>query len=643
LLIFGDGSGFFDPFSGAPQRWVEQFGQWPERALITPVEPGPECAPQWGYREAELQQSGFVVLPANSDGFELLTAWLNAGLMRAPRATAARPFPTMVADRPKRWVERIAPVPKLVTRLLDDLQRYLDEPGWLWLRACAVYPQVTWELTLYLGARLLERTDKVAWGERLLQLVRLPWFRYGTMPDWVRAELLARLDPAEEARVRGVIADLLQHLLTKPDEAIPLEIATAPEAETHWRQRWRARLQRWWQLRKLFWAAQRSAPESPLRDYVFLNFLAGRRPQRLDVQAPALWRRLFLVEGQWALGFQPLTLGVLAVLAAAVLFVMFYLQPILRTPEPAPIGAPPFARPTVDPRVSLTPAPRPSPTATRTPPPSPSAGGTGVDQGPGRQDTVPPDLGVKGAWPVIPIAGGYRVEMGKGVALELVALPGGDFMMGSDKSEYADERPAHQVRVSPFAMGKFEVTQAQWLAVMGGKNPSNFSGADRPVEQVSWDEAVRFCQRLSQLTGAQFRLPTEAEWEYAARAGTTTEYSFGDDDKQLGAYAWFGNNSGNQTHPVGQKLPNSFGLYDMHGNVWEWCQDWYDENYYAQLQKQQGVVSNPRGPSNRQFRVLRGGSWVFYSNSCRSALRNYYDPGDRYNFIGFRVVVSARN
>ena len=169
-----------------------------------------------------------------------------------------------------------------------------------------------------------------------------------------------------------------------------------------------------------------------------------------------------------------------------------------------------------------------------------------------------------------------------------------------------------------FYLGKYPVTQQQWEAVMGN-NPSNFKGGSLPVETVSWDDAQIFIQKLNQLSGKKlYRVPTEAEWEYACRAGTTSEYYFGDDASQLGEYAWFGGNSGQTTHPVGQKKPNEWGLYDMAGNVWEWTDSWYD--------------------SSRSHRVLRGGSWCYDAGGCRSAYRNGGTPGNRNGGVGFRLV-----
>ena len=185
-------------------------------------------------------------------------------------------------------------------------------------------------------------------------------------------------------------------------------------------------------------------------------------------------------------------------------------------------------------------------------------------------------------------------------------------------------------------MGKFEVTQAQWETVMGN-NPSWFKGANRPVEQVSWNDAQAFLKKLN-AASVQFRLPSEAEWEYAARAGTQTAYAFGDDPNQLGKYAWFDDNSGNETHSVGQKKPNGFGLYDMHGNVWEWVADTWHDNYTGA--PNDGSIWGKLG--DKKAKVLRGGSWGYDPYYCRSANRNGDAPDNRNYNVGARVVVGAR-
>jgi formylglycine-generating enzyme required for sulfatase activity len=216
---------------------------------------------------------------------------------------------------------------------------------------------------------------------------------------------------------------------------------------------------------------------------------------------------------------------------------------------------------------------------------------------------------------------------------EMVVIPAGSFEMGSDES--VRERPIHRVNVTSFLIGKTEVTQAQWRAVMGS-NPSRFSqcGDDCPVEQVGWIDAQEFARRLSQKTGKDYRLPSESEWEYAARAGSTTKWSFGDNGNQLGDYAWYGANSQYKTQRVAQKRSNAFGLYDMHGNVWEWVEDCWHGNY-------SGAPIDGSAWStacSSTTRVLRGGSWIIYPTDLRSAVRHSSWPDSRSGDSGLRLA-----
>ena len=223
-----------------------------------------------------------------------------------------------------------------------------------------------------------------------------------------------------------------------------------------------------------------------------------------------------------------------------------------------------------------------------------------------------------------------------GITLEMVKIPAGSFLMG-DESFFDSEKPQHRVNLQEFYLGKYPVTQEQYQAVMSD-NPSNFKGflkntSTNPVEGVSWDDAQAFCQKLNDKTGKKYRLPSEAEWEYACRAGIQTRYYFGDNEKKLGEYAWYEYNSGSKTHPVGQKKPNNWGLYDMSGNVWEWCEDGWHENY--ENAPTDGTAWN-ENHSVTNLRVLRGGSWGDNPWLCRSACR--CSDGYRFNYFGFRVV-----
>ncbi|WP_339138637.1 MAG: SUMF1/EgtB/PvdO family nonheme iron enzyme [Candidatus Electrothrix sp. GW3-4] len=218
--------------------------------------------------------------------------------------------------------------------------------------------------------------------------------------------------------------------------------------------------------------------------------------------------------------------------------------------------------------------------------------------------------------------------------MEFVSIPKGCFQMGSNKSGYDDEKPVHEVCVDGFWMGKYEVTQGQWQKIMG-ENPAKFKKGDKyPVEQVSWEDVQGGIAELNNKSGRKYRLPTEAEWEYAARAGTAYKYSGGDNSD---AVAWYYGNSGDSTRPVGEKKANTFGLYDMSGNVCEWCGDWYANDYYGTIPK-----DNPTGPSSGSFRVVRGGSWNFGPESVRSAYRNRYMPDDYGPNLGFRLVLPVQ-
>ena len=223
------------------------------------------------------------------------------------------------------------------------------------------------------------------------------------------------------------------------------------------------------------------------------------------------------------------------------------------------------------------------------------------------------------------------IDLGGGVKMEFVLIRPGSFTMGADKGNQGDEKPAHKVTISkPFYLGKYEVTQEQWEKVMGS-NPSNFKGPKLPVEQVSWNDCQNFLAKLKKkVTGYEFRLPTEAQWEYACRAGSTGDYCFDDGETNVGEYGWHSNTSGGKTHPVGEKKPNAWGLYDMHGNVWEWCSDAYGP-YSSE------AVIDPKG-ANSGNRVLRGGAWYINPRCLRSASRDNGMPDYRYNGIGLRCV-----
>jgi formylglycine-generating enzyme required for sulfatase activity len=265
------------------------------------------------------------------------------------------------------------------------------------------------------------------------------------------------------------------------------------------------------------------------------------------------------------------------------------------------------------------------------------------------------------------------LDLGKGVKLEMVFIPAGEFLMGSPDSDTDArdcEKPQHRVRITrPFYLGKYQVTQEQWEALMGN-NPSHFRGSKNSVENVSWEDCQHFLAKLNAKIGTQggkFVLPTEAQWEYACRAGSKTKYHFGDNEDRLGDYAWYDGNStsfppthpGGETHPVGEKKPNASGLYDTCGNVGEWCQDWYHGRYYAKsptdnptgprtrTERSSAIVLSKDSPTDRTEapytvfpmgtdRVTRGSSGFDNYTHSRSAARHYAIGA--FNFVGLRVA-----
>lgn len=235
----------------------------------------------------------------------------------------------------------------------------------------------------------------------------------------------------------------------------------------------------------------------------------------------------------------------------------------------------------------------------------------------------------------------FKVEVNSGrftvngVSIEMVRVEGGTFRMGAtseqEEDAYDSEKPVHSVTLSSYYIGKNEVTQALWQAVMGS-NPSNFKGPNLPVECVSWNDCQEFIQKLNSLTGRNFRLPTEAEWEFACRGGNNSRGYKYSGSNNLGSVAWYDDNSGGQAHPVATKAPNELGIYDMSGNVSEWCSDWYDDyTSYSQ--------TNPTGSLSGWDRVCRGGCWFCDAGDCRSSIRGYDNPTFRNGPLGLRLAL----
>ncbi|HLP50046.1 MAG TPA: formylglycine-generating enzyme family protein [Chitinophagales bacterium] len=228
-------------------------------------------------------------------------------------------------------------------------------------------------------------------------------------------------------------------------------------------------------------------------------------------------------------------------------------------------------------------------------------------------------------------------EILEAIENRMIRVEGGEFTMGcpaeTDSTCYYWEKPAHKVKLSTFYMAKYAVTQKEWQAIVGDKPWFSKDCAECPVENVSWYDAQIFISKLNQLTGKFYRLPTEAEWEYAARGGNKSKnYKFAGGNN-LNLVGWYEGNSNKVSHPVGAKLPNELGLYDMSGNVWQWCSDWFDDKYYST-----SPAENPQGPGRDSYRACRGGSWWSEEKDCRLSNRDRYPPDARDDDVGFRIA-----
>ena len=237
----------------------------------------------------------------------------------------------------------------------------------------------------------------------------------------------------------------------------------------------------------------------------------------------------------------------------------------------------------------------------------------------------------------------YRQPLPHALSFDMILVEGGAFRMGDDDSEEAldREQPAHQVVLESFHIGQYPVTQGLWEWVMGpDNNPSAFKGGERPVENVSREDTLAFIDQLNRLTGHTYRLPSEAEWEYAARGGRKSQgyqYAGGNEMEEVG---WYKENSGGETKVVGLKKPNELGIFDMSGNVYEWCLDWFGDSYYAACHES-GVASNPRGPETGTYRIFRGGCWNYGPERCRVAYRHHDRPWRGYPYLGFRLALTT--
>ena len=572
LVLVGDGDSLVHPITGRPEPWLEQFEPWPERVLFTFKKTS-----EWGRRETDLA-AWFLVLPASIDSLSEMVKWFE-------KPDAEAPVPENGKKRFARFALNVRSGDVEAIR-----ERLPDEQTFQWLCACAVYPELSWGLTLYLG--MLDGGEITE--QRLLALIRLPWFRTGSLPDDLRVGLLDRLDNARLRQIRKAIFDVLKND-PPPEGTVAREFYELNLAV----ERWMVSPKNREYLKKI-----RDNEALLTRDYTTVKILDGASPSRLSLVLPQWLRKRLFRKGSPLFGLRS---GVWAALA---LFASFSLYLCI----PAP----------TEPVASVT----------------------------------------------------------REIVMVFTHVPAGTFTMGSPDTEpgHENNEKLHDVTLTKgFYMQTTEVTQKQWTALMG-ENPSYFKKcgqgkqseqtgqepSDCPVEQVSWDDAKEFIRRLNRQVGEdRYRLPTEAEWERACRGGTQTALYTGpieilgdNNAPALDPIAWYGGNSCADyegaanckeddslwkdkqekcdkcgTQPVAQKKPNQFGLYDMLGNVWEWCEDWYGE--YPE-----GPVENYVNNEKSAYRVLRGGSWIGSGRDCRCAYRGDWPPFVRLDDAGFRLARS---
>lgn len=692
LMIFSDGAGLMHPLTGRPQRWLEMFFPWLDRALLTPETPN-----HWGYREMALSGLDFVIMPATPAGLAVLVETMQAdNTPTRHRRNGAAPFPEMLHERPKRYLERHEPEPEVVDELGAQLRDYLGEAGYDWLCACAVYPMLAWDLTLYLGSRLTDaKGEKLLEEERLVALARLPWLKHGSIPDWLRLRLLADLSREQERAIRQALEDLLQSALAPTRDGFVLDIAR-PIGVLNPRD-----------LKRLIQDLFRTASDDhELRDYVFLTFMSGRKPRKLAVTVPNLLRRFFFRRGQAILGMRPATALGLAAVAALSGWKIISAHPPVTPPllviprfqvvkDSSAVDdlalqlqqqADPQSRANIG-KLASSRAPTPRPAIARSDSAWSYYAKTFAQQNQAslpalhqRYRLAPPadslsplavvlahhqlyllwltdTLDHAIAWDSLSFAlcAPTSPDSAQDLPLQLLLdkrqqmldIPRGTFLMGSNDSGYDDEKPEHRVTIDGFKMDKYEVTVAQYQRFITATNyrlprdwEEQIQNSHHPVVNVSWEDATAYAQWAGK------RLPTEAQWEYAARGGYTGlegnpkyQFPWGNEASHDQANYWLtaGRDQWEKTSPVGSFPPNGYGLYDMTGNVWEWCADWYDEAYY-----QNSLDRNPTGPTDGTSRVLRGGSWIDYPEGLRCAVRYWDYPSVGISYVGFRCVRDVR-
>jgi formylglycine-generating enzyme required for sulfatase activity len=735
LIVVGAPQSLAHPLTGAPPAWLAGFARWPLKVWLT-ASPVP-----WGYDERVLAEGGFAVMPLSGQGLDALARWFRPA-ERRPYTPWFEPadnaFPSLLSSRRYDWLDTRPPAGAALESLEEELRAYLGRKGAMLLTAAAAYPELIWEFTVGLDQRLFPYDEPPVREQRLLRLVRLPWYRAGAMPDYLRKRLLRALDRARFAQV----SEAWRGLLEPGPGRVVMTVAT-PAPLVRRVRRWPGRVGAWVRSRvpRRWLRDQAASPgTSGLPDRVFANVILGRRPGLLNFELPEAIARLLpgrrwpvpevLAVGvagaalalglhlAWGAGLEPwVEAGLLARERAGNASVRVKILVPGDDEENAPtelqrlattlratLGAFGYTVPEAE-RVTFSAEQRRTlpannlivhperrhaaqlgqvasllewftwglrPETAVVSGDAPDVQATladltalGVSAGEpdtlvvllsrsARTGTVFRDVfgqfGQSAAATPRTFRDPFRDGTGEGPAM--VVIPAGTFVMGSPPDEAGrdeDESPQHQVAVPAFAMSRHEVTfedYDRFATATGRELPSDagWGRGARPVINVSWDDAVAYADWLSEQTGEAYRLPTEAEWEYAARAGTTTAFALpapdGSDDIAGQGLANCSNCGsqwdGERTAPVASFAPNAWSLFDMHGNVREWLQDCWHASYRGAPGDGRAWLEADGGDCSR--RVLRGGSWDLEPDYVRSALRFRFYPGEADDFAGFRLA-----
>jgi len=637
LMIFSEGNGLINPITGEIVNWIDQFSVWTHRVLFTLESPE-----QWGYREQILDRADFLIMPANESSLTALAEQINAGIWQPYPKTFdlfSTEFPDYINERPRRWLERHAPDATVLTELLKQVRYFLGENAYYWLSACAVYPEIRWQLTLYLGYQL-----KLVTEEHLAKLTRLPWFRYGYMPNWLRERLVADLSHHKKLDdIDIALSAIFKTALDKPLSEFYLEIADDQKTE-------------WLNLRQQRSGRSKNDPKnSSLNDYYVFKTIIKSKLSSVKIptnkvpngiilknlgilfsQAIAKFGKLtvnffILLKRGFAFVIEQFTFLFVSILRLwkvgfALVFIIFtvvtytlplmqYLSDLYPMSNGSNSASIPSDKqpdePIVEPKLEI----NDSNSASTQPNKQPD------------EPIVEPKLEIFRDSPFGP---------------EMVWIPAGRFRMGDIQGGGTyREQPVHWVTVKRFAMSRYEITFAEFdrfaqtIVQINQPDDNNWGRGNRPVINISWKHAVSYTEWLSEQTGHKYRLPTEAEWEYAARAGTTTKY-------------WWGNNIGynqanckncgsqwsGKTAPVGSFSANPFGLFDTVGNVYELTCSEFKQKYSGEEQR----CLDKENTDGKSI-IIRGGSWSEPKSYGRAAYRNWefkyiFDQDN----MGFRVV-----